>query len=141
MLAKGALRHCAPPPKKTKPRLAPERETGVMKKHRRGGLRAALQVILLIHVFVQLQLGAEAVQSGRCTGELDVDEVAAFDVTWVEGELAFAHVVDLLKLQTGLFHVFADGADEGVNGFFFAFGVEHDECLVFAVHRWCGFGG
>ena len=112
-----------------------------MKNTDAGGLRAALQVILLIHVFVQLQLGAEAVHSGRSAGELDVDEVAAFNVAWVEGELAFAHVVDLLKLQTGLFHVFADRADEGVNGFFFAFGVEHDECLVFAVHRWCGFGG
>ena len=63
-----------------------------MKKHRRGGLRAALQVILLIHVFVQLQLGAEAVHGGRGTGELDVDEVAGFHMAWVEGELAFAFV-------------------------------------------------
>lgn len=75
-------------------------------------LGAALQVVLLIDVFVELELGAQAVHGSRLTAELNVHEMAGLNVAWVEGELAFAHVVDLLELQARLFHVLADGADE-----------------------------
>ena len=126
---------------KQKPRPADMRDRGLKKTTAMRGLGAALQVVLLINIFVQTQLGAQGVQSGGGAVELDVHEVAGFNVTGIEGELAFAEVVDLLELESGAFHLTANGADEGVDGFFLAFGVEHDECLVFAIHGCCGVAG
>ena len=91
-------------------------------------------VVLLIDVFVDLQLGLEGVEDAALGEEVEVHEMTTGDVAGAERKLAFAEVVDLLKLAACLFDFFAHGADEGVDAFFFAFRVEHDHGFVFAFH-------
>jgi len=91
-------------------------------------------VILLINVFVQDELTTDGIKGGAIGFDLEVHEVTAGHVTWAEGELAFAEVVDLFELGARLFEVTADACDELFDGFFFALHVEDNHGFVFAFH-------
>lgn len=91
-------------------------------------------VILLINVFVQDELTADGIEGCAVGFDLEVHEVTAGHVTWAEGELAFAEVVDLLEFGARLFEVTADACDELFDGFFFALHVEDNHGFVFAFH-------
>ena len=108
----------------------------LLREVQRGlGLFAAAQVLLLVNVLVEAELGAHRVEGGVVGLDLEVDEVAALDVAGAVGELAFAEVVDLLELGAGELHFTAEAADELFDGFFLALHVEDDHGIILALHR------
>ena len=98
--------------------------------------RTARLIVLLVHDFVQLELVAELFDDGWLGGEMVVHVVTVAEAFAAVRELAFADAVDLFELGAFGFDVAAEIADESVNRFFFADGVEDDESFVVTFHGW-----
>ena len=90
--------------------------------------------MLLMHIGIQLQLGLDGGEVGRF-GLQVIGHVIPFGKFFAAvRESLFAKVVDLLEGDAFEFEFAAEFGDEGIDGFFFAFGVEDDQSFVFALH-------